>query len=163
MGYATLTDCDNLCSYREDYGITISDAQLTALLVFAYDWVKDSLRPFMTPPDPGGTFSKALTLAEANYALYLGLRSKGTGTGNTSQSEEDARILALDFYNEAWRNVKHAVENSEFESESTRGGPQSNMDNVHREFTRGKYDMNDDLVGDHPGEWDEDKGSLDDW
>lgn len=140
---------DNIHYYADD-------SDTWQYLVKAYDWVRDSIRTKISPPDPTtDTISETLVLAEAHYAVYLILKAHGESPG--------ASVRSLDFYNEAWRLIGHILDSVELEDTSTRGGPTSNSQDMEPTFSKGRYDRNDIYVGNKMGIGDAKKGSLDDW
>jgi len=63
------------------------------------------------------------------------------------------------FREEAERLIAQYIE----AEEATLGGPLSNSENVKPQFTRGKYDFDDNIVGRVMGRAETERGSLDDW
>lgn len=149
------TDSDLRIVYKNIHYF-VDDDDTWQYLTKAYDWVRDTIRPKITPPDPAtDSVSESLVLAEAHYAVYLILKANG--------ESQSANVRALDFYQEAWRLLIHILDNTEFSSETNRGGPQSNSEDMQPKITRGIYDINGVYKGDKMGISDEKRGTLDDW
>lgn len=110
----------------------------------AYDWVNDLLRSHVTTPISSP--SKVIVSAEANYAVFLILRNNDDP--NAAGFRTEAENLLAQYI---------AAE------EATHGGPAANSENVLPQFTRSKFDFDDNLVGRTMGRTERYRGSLDDW
>ena len=110
----------------------------------AYDWVNDQLRSRLTVPVSSP--SKVIVSAEANYAVFLILRMNDDPNADKFR-EEAERLIAQYIVAE----------------EADQGGPLSNSENVLPQFTRRKFDFDDNLLGRTMGRTERDRGSLDDW
>jgi hypothetical protein len=110
----------------------------------AYDWVNDKLRTSVTIPVSNP--SNVIISAESNYATFLILRKNDDP--NADKFREEAERL-IDQYTEA--------------EETAQGGPLSNSENVKPQFTRSKFDFDDNLLGRTMGREERYRGSLDDW
>lgn len=141
-------DADILASIYQDLLTYVDVDNVDGYITMAHGWVIDSCRPFFHPPTDNP--SQLLILAEANYALYLILRSA------------DEEIKSLAFQQEAWRLIRH-IESSADTQDSTYGGPASSASNVEPVFSKGKYNTSGSFLGNKMGIQDDNRGSLDDW
>lgn len=144
--YAAIEDLELI--YQNVWDHAAVEIEGDNYISMAHAWVTDSCRPHFNPPATSP--SHLLVLAEANYAVYLILRSK------------DLEIKGLTFQQEAWRLIRHLVKAADTQ-DTPSGGPRSSSSSIEPQFTTGKHDHDGAYIGNKMGIADDNKGSLDDF